>query len=224
MLHSPLSGNSSRAKGSFSSHKRKLIIGICAVAVVPFLFSTFAANVTIGTGTLEFGQGSQQAIACDDTVYISLGEEWHANPSSTDPSNGFFRVRTATISNLNLDSCMGRKIRLRLIDNSSKEIKLGNLDESTVIQVTLPKVTTTSNITDPITLGLSYLTGLGQPITGTIAASANLNVSGVSVYDGSALSTTNADVMFFLDPTSSLVNIDAANVHRATVETVNNPN
>jgi hypothetical protein len=200
------------------------MLGVAAIAVVPFMFSTFAANVTIGTGTLEFGQGSQQAIACDDTIYIALGEEWHANPSSSDPSNGFFRVRTATISNLNLENCLGRKIRLRLIDNSSSELILGNLPDAKVLQITLPKTIPSSNITDPITLGLSYLTSLGQPISGTGAASINLNVSGVSVYDGSSLSTTNADAMFFLDSTSTLVNIDSANVHRATVETVNNPN
>ena len=201
MLNSPLSGNTRSSQGRIATHKRKLMLGIAAVAVVPFMFSTFAANVTIGTGTLEFGQGSQQAIACDDTIYISLGEEWHANPNSSDPSNGFFRVRTATISNLNLENCQGRKVRLRLIDNSSAELVLGNLADSKVIQITLPKSVPSSNITDSATLGLSYLTSLGQLISGTIAANVNLNVSGVSVYDGSALSTTNADAMFYLDPT-----------------------
>lgn len=224
MLNSPLSGNTRPARGGFLSHKKKLLFGIVAVAIVPFMFSTFAANVTIGTGTLEFGQGSQQAIACDDTIYISLGEEWHANPLSTDSSNGFFRVRTATISNLNLESCLGRKVRLRLIDNSSSEILLGSLPDAKVLQITLPKSVPSSNITDAPSLGLSYLTSLGQVITGTLAANVNLNVSGVSVYDGSALSTTNADAIFYLDPTSTLVNVDSANVHRATVETVNNPN
>ena len=166
----------------------------------------------------------QQAIACDDTVYVALGEEWHANPVSGDPSNGFFRVRTATISNLNLESCLGRKLRIRLIDNSSSEMLIGSLPDSKVLEIVLPKAVPTSNETDSSALGLKYLTTLGQPIVGTVAASVNLNVSGVSVYDGSALSTTNADAMFFLDPTSTLVNIDGANVHRATVETVNNPN
>ncbi|MEI7540601.1 MAG: hypothetical protein WCJ89_03890 [Actinomycetes bacterium] len=224
MLNSPLSGNSRPARGNISTHKRKLLFGIVAVAVVPFMFSTFAANVTIGTGTLEFGQGSQQAIACDDTIYISLGEEWHANPTSSDTSNGFFRVRTATISNLNLETCLGRKVRLRLIDNSSSELLLGNLPDSKVLQITLPKSIPSSNVSDPVALGLSYLTSLGQVISGSPAANVTLNISGVSVYDGSSLSTTNADAMFYLDPTSTQVNIDSANVHRATVETVNNPN
>jgi hypothetical protein len=57
-----------------------------------------------------------------------------------------------------------------------------------------------------------------------MAANVNLNVSGVSMYDGTPLSNTNADVMFYLDSTSTLVNINGQTVRRATVETVNNPN
>ena len=224
MLHSPLSGETRPAKSVFSNHKKKIVLGIAAVTSIPLMLSTFAANVTIGTGTLEFGQGSQQAVACDETVFIALGEEWHPNPSSGDPSNGFFRVRTATISNLNLETCLGRKLRLRLIDKTGAEMPIGSLPDSKVLEITLPKSVPSSNITDPSLMQLNYLTSLGQPIVGTIAAGVNLNVSGVSVYDGSALSTTNADAMFFIDPTSTLVNIDGGNVFRATVETVNNPN
>jgi hypothetical protein len=186
------------------------------------MLSTFAASVTIGSGALEFGQGSQQALACDPNVFIALGEEWHANPSANDSSNGFFRVRTATISNLNLDTCGGRKLRLRLIDGTSAELVVGNTPDAKVLQVVLPQTSPNSNITDSGSLALTYLTTDGQPITGTLAANVNLNVSGVSVYDGTPLSSTNADVMFYLDSTSTLVNIDSGNVRRATVETVNN--
>jgi hypothetical protein len=50
-----------------------------------------------------------------------------------------------------------------------------------------------------------------------------MNVSGTSVYDGTALTPISADVMFYLDPTATSVNIDGQQVHRATVETVANP-
>jgi hypothetical protein len=226
MLGSPLSGNvnSGHSKRGIGKTKRNIVFGVAAVSVVPFLLSTFAASVTIGTGALEFGQGSQQAIACDDTVFIALGEEWHANPSATDSSDGFFRVRTATVSNLNLETCKGKKLRLRMIDGSSAEINIGSTPEAKVLQIQIPKEVPTSNNVDPQSLGLTYLTGLGQPLVGTLAASVNLNVSGVSVYDGTPLTSTSADVMFFLDPTSTLVNINGESVRRATVETVNNPN
>jgi hypothetical protein len=110
-----------------------------------------------------------------------------------------------------------------MIDGTSAEIIIGNTPDAKVLQVVLPKVSPTSNITDSASLALSYLTGDGQPITGTLAANANLNVSGVSVYDGSPLSPTNADVMFYIDSSATQVNINGEFVRRATVETVNNP-
>jgi hypothetical protein len=224
MLDSPLSGSVTSRRRAGSNTRKKVIFGVAAVSVIPFLLSTFAASVTIGSGALEFGQGSQQAVACDQNVFIALGQEWHASPTPEDSSNGFFRVRTATISNVNLEACGGRKLRLRMIDGTSTEIIIGNTPEAKVLQVVLPKVSPTSNITDSASLALSYLTGDGQPITGTLAANANLNVSGVSVYDGSSLSPTNADVMFYIDSSATQVNINGELVRRATVETVNNPN
>ena len=222
-LNSPLSESmKSRFSGS-GKYKNKVVMGTAIVAFVPFLLSTFAASVTVGSGALEFGQGSQQAIACDDTVFVALGEEWHGNPAAGDSSAGFFRLRTATISNLNLTSCAGKRLRLRLIDGTSAEIILGSILDAKVLQVTLPKEVPVSNISDPTELRLTYLTGQGQPIAGAMAATAALNVSGLSVYDGSALTNISADVTFYLDPTATMVNIDGQQVRRATVETVNNP-
>jgi hypothetical protein len=222
-LDSPLSASVKSRFGGEGKYRNKVMLGTAIVAFVPFLLSTFAASVTVGSGALEFGQGSQQAIACDDTVYVALGEEWHPNPTPEDPSAGFFRLRTATISNLNLTTCAGKKLRLRLIDGSSAEIVLGSFPDARVLQVSIPRDVPVSNLGDPTLLGLTYLTGEGQPIAGAMAASVNMNLSGTSVYDGSALSSISADVMFYLDPTSALVNIDGQQVRRATVETVANP-
>jgi len=133
-LDSPLSGSVKSRFGGAGKYRNKVVLGTAVVAFVPFLLSTFAASVTVGTGALEFGQGSQQAIACDDTVYVALGEEWHASPLPEDPSAGFFRLRTATISNLNLTTCAGKKLRLRLIDGSSAEIVLGSRPDAKVLE------------------------------------------------------------------------------------------
>jgi hypothetical protein len=222
-LNSPLSGRVTSRFGGAGKYKSKMIIGVVVIALVPSLLSTFAASVTVGTGSLEFGQGSQQAIACDDMVYIALGEEWHPAPTPADSSAGFFRIRTATISNLNLESCAGRKLRLRLIDGTSAELVLGSTPDSKVLQIAVPKQVPVSNLSDPTALGLTYLTSEGQPIASTLAANVAVGISGTSVYDGTPLSTTSADVTFYLDPTSTVVNIDGAQVRRATVETVNNP-
>ncbi|CAN2242089.1 hypothetical protein [Candidatus Planktophila versatilis] len=203
--------------------KSKFILGALVLGAVPLLVSTFAASVTVGNGSLEFGQGSQQATACDSTVFIAMGEEWHPSPTPTDPSNGYFRVRAVTISNLDLTTCAGKKLRLRLIDGASSEITTGPTPDSKVLQIALPDQAPTSNVSDPVALGLSYLSGIGAPISTTLLATVSLSVSGTAVYDGTTLSATNADATFYLDPTALTVNIDGQSVRRTTVETVNNP-
>ena len=69
-------------------------------------------------------------------------------------------------------------------------------------------------------VALSYLTGIGGGISGALLASATVNVSGTSVYDGSTLSGTSGDITFYIDPAATTVNIDGQLVRRTTVETV----
>jgi hypothetical protein len=209
--------------GGSGKYKSKIVLGVGLIASIPLILSTFAASVTVGTGALEFGQGSQQATACDQKIYVALGEEWHGAPTPEDSSAGFFRVRAVTVSNLDLEACAGKKLRVRLIDNTSSEIKLGPTDDSMVLQIALPNPFPASNLSDPVTLGLSYLTGIGAPISATLLASVAVSVSGTAVYDGTVLSSKNGDVTFYLDPTATTVNIDGQKVFRTTVETIDNP-
>jgi hypothetical protein len=222
-LHSPLSGPVNSGFGGGKKYKSKIVFGVAVMGFVPFLFSTFAASVTVGNGALEFGQGSQQAIACDQKIYIAMGEEWHGAPVENDPSAGYFRVRAVTVSNLDLANCAGKKLRVRLINGASQEITIGSIPEAKVLQVSLPAIAPVSNISDSTALLLSYLTGTGAPISGTLLASAAVSDSGTSIYDGSVLSINNADVTFFIDPARTAVNIDGQSVFRTTVETIDNP-
>ena len=199
------------------------MLGVAVVALVPFLMSTFAANVTVGSGALEFGQGSQQAIACDPTVFVSIGEEWYSLPTPTDSSAGFFRVKAVTISNLDLNSCRSKKLRMRLINTTGSEIPIGASADVRVLQIVVPDVDAQVSSSDATYLQLASLNGDGGVVGGTLVSAASLNIAGTSIYDGSDLSTTSADVTYYLDPTSTLVNIDGQIVGRTTVETVNNP-
>ena len=199
------------------------MLGVAVVALVPFLMSTFAANVTVGSGALEFGQGSQQAIACDPTVYVSIGEEWYSQPTPTDSSAGFFRVKAVTISNLDLNSCRSKKLRMRLINTSGGEIPIGASADTRVLQIVIPDVDAQVSSSDATYLQLASLNGDGGVVGGSLVSAASLNIAGTSIYDGSDLSTTSADVTYYLDPTKSIVNIDGQIVGRTTVETVNNP-
>jgi hypothetical protein len=209
--------------GGKSRHKNKIIIGAALAGVVPFLVSTFAASVTVGSGALEFGQGSQQAIACDPNVFAAISEEWHSAPTPQDASAGFFRVRGVTVSNLDLTSCRGKKLRVRLISTVGAELPVGPMPEAHVLQISLPNVDAPVTTSDAGALSLAYLTGEGSGVSSPMAASVSLNVSGTSIYDGSDLSVTNADVTFYLDSTATLVNLDGQTIGRTTVETVNNP-
>lgn len=222
-LGSPLSGKMNNGFAGIGSAKSKLMAGIAVIALVPFLMSTFAANVTVGSGALEFGQGSQQAIACDPNVYISIGEEWHSQPTPTDSSAGFFRVKAVTISNLDLASCRGKKVRMRLIDTTGSEIPIGASPDIRVLQVVVPDVDAQVSSSDATYLQLGALNGNGGVVSGTLASAASLNIAGTSIYDGTDLSSTSADITYYLDPTKTLVNIDGQVVGRTTVETVNNP-
>jgi hypothetical protein len=222
-LYSPLSGPVNSGFGGGKKHKSKIVLGVAVMGFIPFIMSTFAASVTVGNGALEFGQGSQQAIACDSKIFIAVGEEWHGQPTEADASAGFFRVRAVTVSNLDLQACAGKKLRVRLIDGTSQEITIGAIPDAKVLQVSLPSAIPTTNISDSTALLLSYLTGTGNTISGTLLASAAVSVSGTSIYDGSVLSANNADVTFFIDPTAATINIDGQLVHRTTVETIDNP-
>jgi hypothetical protein len=220
---SPLDGRVRSGFGGGRSHKSKVIAGTLVLGLVPFLFSTFAASVTVGTGALEFGQGSQQAVACDETVYAAVSQEWFSQPTSEDSSAGFFRVKSVTISDLDLLSCKGKKLRIRLIDTQGAEMSIGPNVDVKVLQIVVPDTDAPVSTGDPIELQLASLASDGTPISDQLAASVSLNVSGTSIYDGADLSINAADVTFYLDPSATYVTLDGQNVGRVTVETVNNP-
>ena len=221
-MNSPLSSKMSGGFGGGGRVRSRFLIGLSVIAIVPFFFTTFAANVTVGQGALEFGQGSQQTIACDPTVFVALGEEWYSSPTPEDSTFGYFRVRSVTVANLDLVSCRNKKLRVRLISTAGQEIPIGSAPEARALQLVLPNEEVPSNTSDVTALRLTYLTSDGQAIAGTLAASAAISVTGTSIYDGSVLSPQNADVTYFLDPAATTVNINGQEVGRTTVETVNN--
>ena len=219
-LNSPLSAGVKSRFGGSGRIRSKIVAAVAVMVSVPFILSTFAASVTVGTGTLNFGQGSQQAVACDSQVYVALAQEWYSAPTPQDATFGYFRVKSVTVSGVDLVACQKTKLRIRLIDNVGKEIVLGPSDAK-VLQMAIPASQTSSS--DAAALGLSYLTGPGDLISGVMSAAISLATSGTSIYDGSVLSANSADVTFYLDPAATLINIDGASVGRTTVESVNNP-
>ena len=223
-LSTPLEGKVHSGLTSNFSYRNKIIFGVCVLGLIPFALSTYAASVTVGTGALEFGQGSQQAVACDSTVYAAVSEEWHSSPKDNDASAGFFRVKSLTVSDLDLVGCKGKKLRVRLIDTNGNEISIGAAQEEKVLQIALPDTDAPESSSDVTFLQLTYLASDGTPISDQLNATVSVNTSGTSIYDGADMTPNNADVTFYLDQSANIVNIDGQNVGRVTVETVNNPN
>jgi hypothetical protein len=222
MLNSPLSGSVKSRFGGSGRSRSKIAAAIAVVVSIPFFVSTFAASVTVGSGALTFGQGSQQAVACDSQVYVALAQEWKSAPTESDPTAGYFRVKSVTVSGLDLVACQRTKLRLRLINMQGQEIVLGP-SNSTVLQMSIPTSAAPESSSDPAALALGYLTGGGDVVSGVMYASINMSTGGTSIYDGSTLSANSSDVTFYLDPTLQNINIDGAIVGRTTVESVNNP-
>ena len=201
--------------GGAGRTRSKIVAAVAVMSAVPFILSTFAASVTVGSGSLNFGQGSQQAVACD-------AQEWYSAPTPTDATNGYFRVKSVTVSGVDLVACQKTKLRIRLIDNTGREISVGPT-EAKVLQMAIPTSEAPTSTSDAAALGLSYLTGPGDLISGVMSAAISLSTTGTSIYDGSVLSANSADVTFYIDPAATLINIDGASVGRTTVESVNNP-
>ena len=219
-LSSPLDGRVRSGFGGTGGVRNKVFFGAALVALVPVVLTTFAANVTVGTGPLQFGQGSEQAVSCDGQVYASVAEDWHSQPTAEDSSAGYFMVSSIAISGVDLLACAGLHLRVRLIDKDGKEIPLNPSADATVLQITLPNTEAPVSTSDVQQLQLGYLTPTGNPVSDPIIANASLNVSGTSVYDGTTLTANSADVVFYPDPSGAQVAVDASTIGRVTVESI----
>ena len=188
---SPLSNRvNSRFGGSVNNRSKKIIAGFLIATVGPLVATTLAASVTIGTGSLEFGQGSQAAVACDTAITTAITETWY-NTST------IFEVATIVLSDLNTAAgagvsnagCGGKILKVSLLGSSGTALTIGSSGTATSASVTLAA------------------TGVNG--AQTIAS------NGVTASLASAGATATLTLTI---PTAS-IHLDAASVYRVTVET-----
>jgi hypothetical protein len=92
-----LDGSSGRKSGK----SLKVLLGIGGLAAVVAIASTLAANISINSGPVEFGQGVSQTAACDDQITVT--------PYSTfinDSSTGSHKLSSIKVSGI--DSTEGK--------------------------------------------------------------------------------------------------------------------
>jgi hypothetical protein len=122
----------SRFGGGGRSRKKKQIgAGLATLLAVTYFGSTFAVNVSLGTGNLEFGQGTRAAVACDtDGITTAINEIWNNTLTQ-------FDVSTVVLSGVNTSACANKIFRVTLLGNTGTALQLGILDAHTFVDVTV---------------------------------------------------------------------------------------
>jgi hypothetical protein len=85
--------------GSKKRSKSRAFIGIGVIAAAVGLSSTLAANISINSGPVEFGQGVAQTVACsgDESIIVTPATSFTNAPSSVEREITFYGGDTVTV-------------------------------------------------------------------------------------------------------------------------------
>ena len=115
------SGDEAATPNKKKSKWLKIGIGLSALVLIPTIGSTLAGTITIGSGSVEFGQGLVTTAACDDEITVA--------PASTlNPGNGagtlpFFEVLSIELSGIDA-GCSGKTFRIGAYDSLGDPVAL----------------------------------------------------------------------------------------------------
>ena len=100
-------------KNKKKNRNLKIFLGIGALIAIPAIGSTLAASITVNAGSVQFGQGISQAVACDSNVTITP-----VNQFSNAQTAGSFNLDTITVSGI-ANACSGFKFSLKAFGDTS---------------------------------------------------------------------------------------------------------
>ena len=184
---SPLANHIGFGFGGGKPKRKRALIGLAFLIFAPYVGSTLAASVTINTNkALEFGQGSQSAIACDQSIATAISESWHND-------GPFFRVSTIALTNLNNNNntgsptqdggCGHKKLKVQLLDSSGSALTIGSTSTTSVIMyVPSENGSVTDGLNGSVLNGNSALlsnSGLTSTLTLTIDSTTAVNAGNV---------------------------------------------
>ena len=149
----------------------KSLAGLATVAAVAVLGSTLAANISLGSSSIEFGQGVQTTAACDSSITIT------PKVTFVNGANPVFMLSTVSFSNLDASSttaCQGKTLTLNAYgDTSATPLQLATapgsvaLTNATIgITATTPTVsagTVTANLGTNASSTYSFDLGFSTP-------------------------------------------------------------
>ena len=90
------------------------LVAVAGVAAVAVLGSTLAANISLNSGPIEFGQGVANATACDDDGIVVTPRSSFANASSA----GQFNFASISFSGIK-DTCTGKLFTINAYGDTS---------------------------------------------------------------------------------------------------------
>ena len=145
----------------------KTIVGLAAAAVIAVVGSTLAANITLASGSSEFGQGVAQATACDSSITVTPAAKF-VNATGA----GGFNFDNVSLSNI-AQACNGKTFKLSAYgDTSGTAVNIATDSVSSYSNATFvcASASVTTNKSSYVTL--SNFTG-GAADTGTVTVTFN---------------------------------------------------
>lgn len=92
----------------------KVLLGIGSLAAVVVLSSTLAANISINSGPVEFGQGVAETVSCSGETELMVTPESEFINVNDD---GSFYLKSVSVSNIPT-SCYGKDFTIKAYGNS----------------------------------------------------------------------------------------------------------
>jgi hypothetical protein len=140
----------------------KSLAGLATVAAVAVLGSTLAANISLGSSSLEFGQGVQTTAACDSSITLSPKVTFvnGSNPVFMLSTISFSDVDTRTAGSSTISGgtgCAGKTLTLNAYGDTSA--------------TPLSFATVSNSLVSSATIGIN---------TGSITAASGFTISGVN--------------------------------------------
>ena len=114
------SGDEAAPPNKKKSKWLKIGIGVSALVLIPTIGSTLAESITIGTGSVEFGQGLVTTAACDDEINLAPTSIINTSVPQS------FEILSITLSSINSD-CNGKTFRLSAYDSIGDPVSLCGL-------------------------------------------------------------------------------------------------
>jgi len=167
-----------------------LVVGAIALAAIG---STFAANISLNGGqSIQYGQGLQQAVACDSSITL-LPANTFANASG----NGAFNISSVAIYDTNtissstgLGNCLGKSLKISAFDATNN---------TPLMQCTLPLTSTTysSGFSSLGTPTCTYNAGSTTPTLTNLATGGSVSNDGFTLTFTGTLSVAASSISKF---------------------------